>query len=265
MRFRTRRRALLPVLAPRRPLWLRTERRLPMPSNHPRRGAILVSFSGVDGSGKSTQIENLRAQLEARGLRTRLLAFWDNVVVGCGVREGFVHKAYGSQRGVGAPGKPVERRDKNVRRWYLTLLRYILYFADALHLAWVARARRRDCDVLIFDRYIYDELANLPLASRLTRWYVRLITALVPRPNIAYLLDADPDAARERKPEYPVEFMRQCRRAYKDLALMLRSLTFIPALPLEDAKARVEHAFWLAIGLPRTMPEPVVTDAETAA
>ena len=238
-----------------------------MPANNSRRHsrAILVSFSGLDGSGKSTQIENLRAQLEARGLRTRLLAFWDNVVVACGVREGFVHKAYGSQRGVGAPGKPVERRDKNVRRWYLTLFRYLLYFADALHLAWVARARRRNCDVLIFDRYIYDELANLPLASRLTRWYVRLITALVPRPNIAYLLDADPDAARERKPEYPVEFMRQCRRAYKDLALMLRSLTFIPALPLEDAKARVEHAFWLAIGLPKTMPEPVVTDAETAA
>ena len=108
-----------------------------MPANNSRRHsrAILVSFSGLDGSGKSTQIENLRAQLEARGLRTRLLAFWDNVVVACGVREGFVHKAYGSQRGVGSPGKPVERRDKNVRRWYLTLFRYLLYLADALHLA----------------------------------------------------------------------------------------------------------------------------------
>ena len=238
-----------------------------MPANNSRRHsrAILVSFSGLDGSGKSTQIENLRAQLEARGLRTRLLAFWDNVVVACGAREGFVHKAYGSQRGVGAPGKPVERRDKNVRRWYLTLFRYLLYFADALHLAWVARVRRRDCDVLIFDRYIYDELANLPLASRLTRWYVRLITALVPRPNIAYLLDADPDAARERKPEYPVEFMRQCRRAYKDLALMLRSLTFIPALPLEEAKARVEHAFWLTTALTKPLPvTPAVSDIEAA-
>jgi thymidylate kinase len=239
---------------------------MPRDINHNQR-AILVSFSGVDGSGKSTQIENLRAQLEARGLRTRLLAFWDNVVVGCGLREGFVHKAYGSQRGVGAPGKPVERRDKNVRRWYLTLSRYILYFADALHLAWVARVRRKgkDCDVLIFDRYIYDELVNLPLASRFTRWYVRLVTALVPRPNIAYLLDADPDAARERKPEYPLEFMRQCRRAYKDLALMLRSLTFIPALPLEDAKARVEHAFWLTAALPKPVPAtPAVSDVEAA-
>src|SRR5437764_9460274 len=227
--------------------------------------SLLVSFSGLDGSGKSTQISNLVRALHANGYRTKQLAFWDNVVVGSRFREGFVHKAYKSQRGIGAPGKPVERRDKNVRRWYLTLARYILYFADALHLAWVARMRRRHCDVLIFDRYIYDELANLPLSSRLTRWYVRLVTALVPRPNIAYLLDADPDAARERKPEYPVEFMRQCRRAYKDLALMLRSLTFIPALPLEEAKARVEHAFWLTTALPKQLPvTPAVSDIEAA-
>ena len=49
------------------------------------------------------------------------------------------------------------------------------------------------------------------------------------------------------------------------VSALILELTFIPALPLEDAKARVEHAFWLAIGLPKTTPEPVVTDAETAA
>ena len=68
---------------------------------------LLVSFSGVDGSGKSTQIENLRSALHAAGLKTTTLAFWDNVVVGVKYREGFVHKVYKSERGIGAPGKPV--------------------------------------------------------------------------------------------------------------------------------------------------------------
>ena len=76
---------------------------------------LIISFSGVDGAGKSTQIENLRQHLEAAGFRTRLLAFWDDVVVGCRFREGFVHRAYKSERGIGEPGKPVARRDKNVR------------------------------------------------------------------------------------------------------------------------------------------------------
>jgi thymidylate kinase len=55
---------------------------------------LLISFSGVDGSGKSTQIESLRSALHAAGLKTTLLAFWDNVVVGVKYREGFVHKVY---------------------------------------------------------------------------------------------------------------------------------------------------------------------------
>jgi thymidylate kinase len=219
---------------------------------------LLVSFSGVDGAGKSTQIENLRAAAQAAGYRVRLLAFWDDVVVGCRFREGFVHKAYKSERGIGAPGKPVARRDKNVRRWYLTLLRHALYLLDSLHLAWVAaRLGSREGELIIFDRYIYDELANLPLHNRLTRVYVKLISLIVPRPDIAYLLDADPEAARARKPEYPVEFLRESRSAYKDLALLMRCMTFIPALPLEQAKLRVEQAFWLAAGQPAAGAEAV--------
>ncbi|HZW50317.1 MAG TPA: hypothetical protein VFF05_00520, partial [Rudaea sp.] len=95
---------------------------------------FLVSFSGLDGAGKTTQIENLRSYLEARGLRTRLLAFWDDVVVLSRYREGFVHKVFKSERGIGAPGKPVNRRDKNVRGWHVNLARHGLYLLDALHL-----------------------------------------------------------------------------------------------------------------------------------
>ncbi|PYX89259.1 MAG: hypothetical protein DMG67_15455, partial [Acidobacteria bacterium] len=42
---------------------------------------FLVTFSGLDGSGKSTQIEHLKHRLAAQGYSSRLLAFWDNVVV----------------------------------------------------------------------------------------------------------------------------------------------------------------------------------------
>jgi hypothetical protein len=159
-------------------------------------------------------------------------------------REGFVHKVYKSERGIGAPGKPVNRRDKNVRAWYLTAARHFLYFIDALNLARVvARERRRsNVDVIILDRYIYDELSNLNLTNRLSRFFIRMVHAFVPRPDLAYILDADPDAAYARKPEYPVEFMKKCRRAYFDLAGLLGTMTVIPALPLPEAKLAVLKA-----------------------
>jgi len=201
---------------------------------------LLISFSGLDGAGKSTQIENLQERLVAAGLKVHLLTFWDDIVVATRYREGFVHKVYGSEKGIGAPNKPVKRRDKNVRAWYLTIARHGLYLLDAIHLrTTVQKALKSGVDVVILDRYIYDELANLPLERPMTLAFVRFIQKLVPRPDIAYLLDADPEAAHKRKPEYPVDFMHKCRAAYYRLAALLGNITIIPPLPLAEAKLAV--------------------------
>jgi thymidylate kinase len=228
---------------------------------------LLISFSGLDGSGKSTQIENLNAALHAAGIVCRRLTFWDDVVVGARFREGFVHKVYKSERGIGAPGKPVNRRDKNMRGWHLSLFRHLLYLLDVVNLRRViarekraarktarqngrasaaadmgpyAWARDRNAvEVIVLDRYIYDELANLNLKNPASRLFVRIVHAITPRPDIAYLLDADPAAARARKPEYSVEFMTQCRESYLKLAGLLRTITVIPSLDLQQSRLAV--------------------------
>jgi thymidylate kinase len=204
---------------------------------------LLISFSGLDGSGKSTQIENLQERLTLAGLNVKLLAFWDDVVVGKKYREGFVHKIYQSEKGIGAPGKPVNRRDKNIRAWYLTIARHFLYLLDTIHLRRVIQgAFRSGANVVIIDRYIYDELANLPLHRGLTRVFVRMIRRLAPEPDLPYLLDTDVEAAHARKPEYPVDFMHNCRAAYFHLAQILGTMVIVPALPLTEAKDAVVTA-----------------------
>lgn len=205
---------------------------------------LLISFSGMDGSGKTTQIAGLLEALEAAGLTTAPLAFWDNVVVAAKYREGFVHRVFKSERGIGSPGKPVSRRDKNVRGWHVSLARHLLYLLDAIHLRVViARERRRSrVQVIVFDRYIYDELVNLNLRNPLSRVFVKFVQRLVPKPGVAYLLDADPAAAYARKPEYPVAFMRQCRQAYFDLAAQLGDMTVVPATGLRNARLAVLKA-----------------------
>jgi thymidylate kinase len=200
----------------------------------------VVSFSGIDGAGKSTQIRKLCTFLTAAGFRVRLLAFWEDVATLARLREFIGHAAFGGDRGVGSPAKPVNRRDKNVRSWYMTPARFLLYFLDAVWLRLlVAKTRREEAEVAIFDRYLYDELANLELNNPITQAYVRLLLKFVPRPDIAYLLDADPIRARERKPEYPLEFLHSNRASYLALNQLTGTMTVIGSLSRSEVEQTV--------------------------
>ena len=202
-------------------------------------GMRSVSFSGMDGAGKSTQIERLCHYLEKRGVRVRILRFWDDVAALTRLREETGHKVFKGEKGIGTPDAPVNRRDKNVRGWPMTCLRLVLYLLDALSLRRVFQsASRSGAGFVIFDRYIYDELANLNLNSGVMRAYARFITRLVPKPDVSFVLDADPEAARARKPEYPIDFLRFNREAYLHLSRMF-ALTVIPPLQIEEAHREV--------------------------
>src|ERR1700722_6460161 len=88
-------------------------------------GPLLVSFSGIDGAGKTTQIENLIATLNDAGLRVRLIAFWDNIATMRRLREGLGHAIFKGEIGIGAPDKPVNRRDKNIQNPFTIAMRMV--------------------------------------------------------------------------------------------------------------------------------------------
>lgn len=190
--------------------------------------ARLISFSGMDGAGKSTQIAALQSALENEGLRVRIITFWDDVARLKGLREASSHAIFKSEKGVGRPDAPVNRRDKNVRSFPMTVVRLGLYLLDAFSLRVVVqRALRSPVDCVICDRYCYDELANLDLRRGPARLYARMLLALTPRPGAPIILDAIPAQARARKPEYPLDFLEFSRQSYARLAA-LASLTLIP-------------------------------------
>jgi thymidylate kinase len=217
----------------------------------------LVSFSGIDGAGKTTQIDGVLVWLREAGLRVRLLRFWDDIAVAGHLRAAMSHTLFRSEKGVGSPDKPVQRRDKNVRAWYMTAARLLLYFLDAARLAFVAAsASRMDADVVVFDRYLYDELANLDLENPVARFYTRLLLKLVPHPDVAFLLDADPAQARSRKPEYPLDFLHDSRARYLALGKLVGGMSVIGPLSVKDVTRIVldEVSVALPHGGARTLP-----------
>jgi len=204
---------------------------------------ILISFSGIDGAGKSTQIEKLRSYLVEAGVAVRELTFWDNVVMFPGLRSGFSRVVLQSDGSVGTPDRPANRNDKNAQSLPLLLGRAALYIFDVMNLRnIVAKATSQDGGVVICDRYIYDQLAAMPMDSWLARSYARLLLKLSPRPDISYVLDAVPEEARARKPEYPVDFMHRQRKSYMRLRQMA-GLQIIPAGGPEEVHAAILERF----------------------
>jgi thymidylate kinase len=209
-----------------------------------KRATVLVSFSGIDGAGKSTQIEALCESCKEAGLHVRQVRFWDDIARLTRLREESGHRLFGGDKGVGSPTAPINRRDKNVTSWPMTCVRLFIYFIDALSTRRAVKiASRSSADLVIFDRYTYDELANLTLSNPAIRLYVRFIMILVPRPHISYILDADPMKARTRKPEYPIDFLHTNRRSYLALSDLIGGMTVIPPMPINAVKnAILEHA-----------------------
>src|SRR6202008_1116835 len=98
--------------------------------------------------------------------------------------------------------------------WYMPVLRLCLCVIDAIRLRVVSeRIAREQHDVVIFDRYLYDQMANLNLNNPSVRATVLFLFKFVRPPDVAYLIDADPLLARSRKPEYPIAFLQRNRQS----------------------------------------------------
>jgi len=204
---------------------------------------VLITFSGIDGAGKTTQIEKLRAYLTQAGIPFQQLTFWDDVVLLRGARTAFSRTVLQSDGTIGTPERPANRRDKNNQTWPLQIGRSILHLLDVWNLRRVVReVRARAEGVIIFDRYIYDQLAALPMDHWLARAYARALLGLAPKPDLCYLLDAIPEVARARKPEYPLDFMQKYRNGYLDLR-KIAELQLIAAADVEDVHLAIVDRF----------------------
>jgi hypothetical protein len=132
------------------------------------------------------------------------------------------------------------KNNKHIRKWYLTAARSGFYVLDVARLHRLLRSQRvKDFDVVIFDRYIYDQIANIYSPSFAARLYGNTLLQWTPAPDLAFVLDASPAAAFARKPEYPLEFVQRNRQTFLHLRELVPQLIVISEATAEDVRNEI--------------------------
>ena len=222
---------------------------------------MLITFSGLDGAGKSTLIEWLSDTLRRDARDVAVYHMNDHIGLYAAVR--FVRNRLLALGGVtvtppsavvaATPPAPradgrgtardrmraVARRLRHRILWSKPLRR-LLYPIDLMiflgYRLYVEKLRRR---VLIMDRYFYDTLVDVADGQR---WHwLRLLERITPTPDVPVLLDITPEESYARKGEYTVEYLRRRWIAYRTVFPWIDRCVVVPSGAIEETKALLER------------------------
>jgi thymidylate kinase len=201
---------------------------------------MLITFSGLDGAGKTTQLTLLTQYLRNNNIKYIRMQMYDDISTSAFVRKIFKRKL--TETIIHNTTGKIYRYDKNKRNSELVFMRKVTYIIDLIIFiikkVYYEKLRGR---LIVMDRYIYDSLANLFNAH--SELYINFMLRLIPQPDIAIFLDTEPKVAFQRKPEYPPEFYPERREAYLNIFRYLKKGFIIRSKAINSTHNEIKDIF----------------------
>lgn len=197
----------------------------------------LITISGLDGSGKSTQIELLKAYLESRGKK---VFYFHAIQFGLAnklTKECFFCHSERS-RGISRSSRRfTPQDDKNFKsitkaNFFQIILRRIFLMIDIFRFKkLIKKLEKEGYNYIVSDRYFYDSVINIAYLSLschpefISGSNLKIQEMLkqvqhdsynIIKPNPAIYLQSDPEIImqRERKPDQGVDYLKEKKQLY---------------------------------------------------
>ncbi|MEM7368417.1 MAG: hypothetical protein AAF587_07415 [Bacteroidota bacterium] len=204
-----------------------------------------ITFTGVDGAGKSTILYEFK-QLLTEKYRREVVVLRQRPSL-LPILSSF---KYGKQEAEKRAANTLPRQGTNKNR-LSSLLRFLWYFTDYILGQWYIEWKyNRRGKVLLYDRYYYDYIVDSRRANIvLSASWIRRLFAFVFTPEVNILLYASPDLILSRKQELSREdiegLTERMLGLFSAYDQKYRHSVFLPIenIHLEETLQRIESAY----------------------
>lgn len=191
-----------------------------------------ITFSGVDGSGKSTQLAMLQEKLEREN---RNVAYFHAIQFSFAYKLIKKNQESLPDRQAGGIRNQDKKQDSGnsvtKASWFTIFLRKIFLIIDLIRFrSYYNRLKRENCDYLLSDRYFYDSIINIEYLQSVNSQQITVngrktsssllsvIRYLLSVPDTAFYLDIAPETvmSRERVPEQGLGYLRAKSDLFKE-------------------------------------------------
>ena len=177
---------------------------------------LLLTFSGMDGSGKTTAAKHLVSVLKNHGYKA---VYFYGHRISYETEGAHVSFAIGFRffwRHVGRSLTELERHPHGKALFdFLTFLDYLIVLRR------LSAVLKRGT-IVITDRYVADAIAYLRFLGPARRSIEGLMVGVSKEPDVSFFFDIDPVEAFRRKREQTFDELRRFARAYSDLQGLLQ-------------------------------------------
>ncbi|MBI4707962.1 MAG: hypothetical protein HY761_08570 [Candidatus Omnitrophica bacterium] len=193
---------------------------------------MIIVFSGIDGSGKTTYADRVLSYLKSQKIN-----FKYHHIVKDSFYNFILHNVIGrisssSQRSI---EQGLRKPEKKLKHLILRSIKKILLLTNLLCfniMFWRCRSSiKRN---IICDRYFFDDIVQLEYLNLASRSFISFYKNLIIEPDIIFYFKIDPTVAFKRKMEYEIGYYLEKCKIYDDWAKRLPNVTEISENAIEE-------------------------------